>query len=596
MVRSEETYPHSRPDKWKVTTSEQALIYVCERWNDGQEEAEYDIECLEKYTQLIESIASDLITQGKTKETSGPTDRNKLPLDQYTTLKKNGEMILGKIQGWLGYGEGCTIRNLCRRYLKLHGFFEQEKIKIPILDEGSTPDKPLSKAVKMTIDQRKEKCEAELQKAKDLETKMHTAVNNYTKEWLYIAPDTTGAPKEATPEAQPATAHQDITLGAHRLTPKAVPELKPKNILTQTTSRVELVTWIRQMKSYFAASYFNLCPPEIQIHYLEERMDQATFRMLRRLTGDKPHEFPMEKLYDYIRNSVVRTDSLQHRRVGLLEFKQRNGEIFSNALCRIEEAEADCDISKYDVDEFRLHIRLAGCTDLKLKEELLKQGDDTEKPLTVNNIFEFARAYEQRMMSLRTKTDEATISSMATTPKQNPGCKACTKPVKQSYKGGFFALCKEHYTNQNDDSLKCDYTGCANPKGDHNLNAHKNFGKGDKDYTSGITKQRPSRSQSKGSPASSRKSSKSPAKYSRQNSQNREVVAKSKDDATISAIGMDLMTDNSEYDIGDLGSASDSDFDFNPAEYDNFGCSTIVAADMPDTLSLIHISEPTRPY
>ena len=165
-----------------------------------------------KYTKLVESVASDLMKQGKTKETSGPDDRNKLPLDQYTTLKKNGEMILGKIQGWLGYDDGCTIRNLCRRYLKMHGFFEQEKAKIPVLDEGSTPEKPLSEAVKMTIDQRKTFGEAELQKAKDLESKMHTAVNNYTKEWLYIAPDTKGAPKEATPEAQPATAHQDLSL------------------------------------------------------------------------------------------------------------------------------------------------------------------------------------------------------------------------------------------------------------------------------------------------------------------------------------------------------------------------------------------------
>ena len=153
----------------------------------------------------------------------------------------------------------------------------------------------------------------------------------------------------------------------------------------------------------------------------------------------------MEKLYEYIRNSVVRTDSLQHRRVGLLECKQRNGETFSQALCRIDEAETDCDISKYDVDEFRLHIRLAGCIDLKLKEELLKQGDDAEKPLTVNNIFEFARAYEQRMMSLRTKTDEATISSMAAGPKQSPGCRACTEPASKMKhpKGAFFKLCRD---------------------------------------------------------------------------------------------------------------------------------------------------------
>ena len=150
----------------------------------------------------------------------------------------------------------------------------------------------------MTTDQRETFSEEELQKAKDLEDRMQTAVTKYTKEWLYIAPDMKDTPKESKPAAQSAAAQQDSTLGAHRLTPKAVPELKPKNILTTKTSRVELVTWIRQMKSYFAASYINLCPPEIQVHYLEERMDPTTFRMLRKLTGDEPHKYPMEKLYE----------------------------------------------------------------------------------------------------------------------------------------------------------------------------------------------------------------------------------------------------------------------------------------------------------
>ena len=68
-----------------------------------------------------------------------------------------------------------------------------------------------------------------------------------------------------------------------------------------------------------------------------------------------------------------------------------------------------------------------------------------------------------------------------------------------------------------------------------------------------------------------RKSSKSPAKYSHQNSQNREVVAKSKDDAAVSSIGFELAAEDE-----DLGSGSDSDFDFTPSEYKDFGCSSIV--------------------
>ena len=74
-----------------------------------------------------------------------------------------------------------------------------------------------------------------------------------------------------------------------------------------------------------------------------------------------------------------------------------------------------------------------------------------------------------------------------------------------------------------------------------------------------------------GSSQTTKRSSKLPAKYSRQNSQNREVVAKSKDEATISSIGLELASENE-----DLGSGTDSDFNFNPFEYEDFGCSSML--------------------
>ena len=230
-----------------------------------------------------------------------------------------------------------------------------------------------------------------------MELRMMNAITEYTTEWLYITPDksqTTAAP--TTPPTPNSTQPQGNTPGAQKLTPKAVPELKPKNILTANTSRVDLVAWLRAMKAYFAASNFDLCSPEVKVYYLEERMDAATFRMLRKLTGNKPHNYSMETLYKYIRESVVRSDSLQHRRIGLLEFKQRTGETYSQALCRVDEADIDSDIENYNIEEFRLHIRLAGCNDIRLKEELLKLSDKgSEKPLTIDNIFEVCRAYNK---------------------------------------------------------------------------------------------------------------------------------------------------------------------------------------------------------
>ena len=114
---------------------------------------------------------------------------------------------------------------------------------------------------------------------------MQTAITEYTTEWLYIAPDRSQTPANPAPTPPPTSSQQVNTLGAQKLTPKAVSELKPKNILTATTSRVELVAWLRAMQAYFAASHFDLYTPEVRVYYLEERMDAATFCMLRKLTG-----------------------------------------------------------------------------------------------------------------------------------------------------------------------------------------------------------------------------------------------------------------------------------------------------------------------
>ena len=83
----------------------------------------------------------------------------------------------------------------------------------------------------------------------------------------------------------------------------------------------------------------------------------------------------MENLYKMIREYVVRTDSLQQRRITqILNFRQRQGEAFSQTLCRFDETEKDVDVENYSVEEMRAHLRVAACIDSKLKEELLRLG------------------------------------------------------------------------------------------------------------------------------------------------------------------------------------------------------------------------------
>ena len=125
-------------------------------------------------------------------------------------------------------------------------------------------------------------------------------------------------------------------------------------------------------------------------------MDQPTQRLLRKLTKEESHKLSIDMMYRMIRESVVRTDSLQQRRItSLLAFKQQPNEPYSTALCRYDDIEADCDIESYSINELRAHIRIAGCTDL------LKLGQqDSKEPLTLDFIFKVTQNYEQRMMCL----------------------------------------------------------------------------------------------------------------------------------------------------------------------------------------------------
>ena len=87
------------------------------------------------------------------------------------------------------------------------------------------------------------------------------------------------------------------------------------------------------MRNYFCASNFHYTSKEVQISYLEERMDKPSFRLLSKLTSHQPHTFDLDYLFNVIRTSVVKSESLQLRRLSLLEVKRRPGEPFTTTLC-----------------------------------------------------------------------------------------------------------------------------------------------------------------------------------------------------------------------------------------------------------------------
>ena len=104
---------------------------------------------MENFTKVLQSISSKLLkkksstatTPSTTPSEAGPEDRNKLSVDQYDELRVNGEKVLSKVNAWLGFDdEGKTLRNLCRRFLKMHGFLVQDKKEISQL-QSDDPNK-----------------------------------------------------------------------------------------------------------------------------------------------------------------------------------------------------------------------------------------------------------------------------------------------------------------------------------------------------------------------------------------------------------------------------------------------------------------------
>ena len=94
----------------------------------------------------------------------------------------------------------------------------------------------------------------------------------------------------------------------------------------------------------------------------------------------------MEYLFSVIHESVVKSKSLQLRRFTLLEMKRRSGEQFTSTLCWIDDAEEDCNISSYTIEDFQLHFRLHMCDDIKLKGSLSWERNLDSSILTPSSL------------------------------------------------------------------------------------------------------------------------------------------------------------------------------------------------------------------
>ena len=607
MVKTsfEDTFPWNDSNRWTVTLSVDTMKWVIKAWDEGLVEAESDLDSLKSENLTLKGIKEILEddnskTAGGTPGKTGPPPRqtdststvryNKLPPDQYQALRDASEAITKKCRVWLGSAGGDEFKDrgklgaLCRRYLFMAGYSGvQSPSDLPEYASLDPSKKDalntLTKAQDSSSVQKESHVTEQMTKVTNLEKQLNEELKSNLMTWTFIMPAnimaiSASAPTPPTPpEATPSQPVDKTKV------PKAIQELKPKQVLTQNMSRPDLLAWERQMISYFKASNFEHCSSEIRQCYLEERMDQASQQLLRKLCNGTPEKHSMEDLFKKIREFVVRSDSLQQRRISqMLNFKQRQGEAFSQTLCRLEETERDVDIDNYTVAEMQAHLRIAACTDPKLKEELLKLGQpdingEPTQPITCDLIWNATRNFEQRMKCLRSDGEDSAVSNVST-PRRK--CKACMYSCPEP-----FEHCLQHKNNRSPGlkNLRCHLQNCKNPQGDHTTEAHKTFGPGTNYYRSNPPpppppKDRARRDSRQNSDNTSRGGSRSPQKYSRNNSQNREVVQQSKGgsgSAAISAITAEGAAIMGEADM--FVDSEGSELEYVPAYEDFASCS-----------------------
>ena len=313
----EETYPWTDANKWGITTSPDTMKWATKAWDEGYLESKTDYTNLVDFNATLESLYNKLSTQrtqtqqqqASTAATQqvdqsgisategtpgrggvrpmgagpGPAAQNRVPLDQYEALRASGDAIAEKCKIWVGAAgdERGKLRALCRRFLYMGGHTEQSadiQEYANLEDSKRNLMSAVTTSASKTVADRKKFCEDTYRLVEKMETDMRKQLRENYEKWLFVLPLQPAGPTQ--PQLRAEEEAPRVIAGAKPPTPKAVVELKPKILLTQNLSRPDMISWEGSMRSYFKASNFELCSNDVQVCYLEERMDPASQQLL----------------------------------------------------------------------------------------------------------------------------------------------------------------------------------------------------------------------------------------------------------------------------------------------------------------------------
>jgi len=153
--------------------------------------------------------------------------------------------------------------------------------------------------------------------------------------------------------------------------------LKPDKLTTDFTPD-EFREWREQWYSYFEASNFEAVSERCQQQYLKACLNtNLKLRLSEKCNKDTPIFGADDSCMAYLQQEFDAQYPLQNRRLEFFHYKQQSGQLMSDFALKLKRLWEQADIHKIDPEELLVYRYMTGCTDQKLRNELLKIEDPT---------------------------------------------------------------------------------------------------------------------------------------------------------------------------------------------------------------------------
>ena len=223
--------------------------------------------------------------------------------------------------------------------------------------------------------------------------------------------------------------------------------LKPDE-LDLKASPAEVARWIQSFTTYYTSSKFDRASLNEQREYLRrclssELQDLVFERASQSTPVDPSDDHGFMRL---IEEEFEDAEPLLNRRLSYFAMQQKTGETYDLFLARLSKQERLASLDDITPDDIKVILRISGCRDKSLKEEILKL--DTCTVPAINKV-----ARKVKLIKAKMGTEDESVNRIDTQP---PPCPCCADPRPVSRRPGIYLpFCNKCFREEKYRGLKC---------------------------------------------------------------------------------------------------------------------------------------------